>query len=151
MRSSSCPGPRPEERREPVLQASVRPSPEGGGTAPRGPPRPAPASRRRICGPAQGALESSFVARTLCSGPGPKESGAGIGRWGAREEEPGDPLTPRCDFRGPVIPGTFGLLCWVNTVACWILCFGTDFRWCDTGDRFSLRYALGFPDYQRLF
>lgn len=140
LRSSSCAGPRPEERRQPALQAAVRPSPEGGGTAPAAAPWTPADPRARQSPPGMRPGPRCF-GKLLCGsnallGPGPAESGAGIGRWGARGEEPGDPLTPRCDFRGPIIPGTFGLLCWVNTVACWILCFGTDFRWCDTGDRF---------------
>lgn len=128
LRSSSCPGPRLEERREPALQAWVRPSPEGGGTAPRcrpvdprGPPRP-PFSAGYSAGPYVLWKAPLWLERSA------RPWACGVGRWNRQVGR------PRGGARRP--HNTFGFICWVNTVACWILCFGTDFRWCDTGDRF---------------
>lgn len=112
-----------------------------GCTAPRrGPPRPlptGPAGLRRI-GTSPGRFAKALSGPgALCSGPRPAESGEGVSRWAAREE-PGEPPALGVTSAAPrYLAGlTFGLIRvvivllsgFLLTVACWILCFGTDFR-----------------------
>lgn len=103
------PGFRSDEN--PLSQASARPSSKRGGTAPRcrptdpGPlPHPLVSAR---CGPALASLERPFVARALFFAWVPRLQSRAL-EWagGAPEKKkPGDPLTPRCNFRGAVTYG----------------------------------------------
>lgn len=104
------PGLRSDE--SPLSQASARPSSKRGGTAPRC--RPAdpsphphhpPVSAR--CGPALAALERPFVVRALFFAwvPGLQSRALEWAGGAPERRRPGDPLTPRCNFRGTVTCG----------------------------------------------
>lgn len=144
------PGPRPEERREPCLpglgggsfpgrRRDCFPLPPPTTPAPHTHPRPAPAvSQPRPLG------KDPFRPERSCP-RGPRNRQAGR----RRERSRATPLIPRCGSRAPLYlagrsaPGDF--CCCRHCPAfslpprCHRLHFvfwGTDFRWCDTGDRY---------------
>lgn len=150
--SSSRPGPRFEKRRELALpglgEAHLQEKEVVALVPPRGAPwtTAGPAGSRPV-GVSPGCCVKAPVParRSSLLVLGPAESGAGVGRWGEREEEIGNPLySPGATSPAPEsLSGlTFGLQCMrivllsalLLTIRCWILSFGTDFRWCHAGD-----------------
>ena len=118
MRSSvRSPGPRSDESPLPGLgEAHFR----GGGTASRQSRHPTTPGLLPMW-PSPGLFGKPFSGPSalVCLGPGPTESSAGIGKWGAAEEkEPGDLLTRRCDCRGTVISCRAHFKTYAGTLFC---------------------------------